>query len=372
MTRDMQGLDALEPSSVRDYLRSRGWQRTGEVLPGVHEYYFEPANVRIDVPAPQYVDFRRRMAEVVEALAEIHQVDLSTLLDDLTTPSGDVVELRFDGQSTRDGTLPLEDAARLRVAQKDLVLAAAHSVIQPRAHFPRMSLKQATDLLQRCREGQTARGSYRTRIIIPVGPQVEQMDLDLEPPYERRVTQMLMGAVGQAARAVDEDRFPDLLTRHAQGVSVNLLQSLAALTPPGGGTLELGVRWSRSRRAPPLVVPVRLAPTAFEWFGQAARELRARTPEAAHHLVGYVVRLARAHGEDTGAVIVLEEAEDEAPRKVQVRLTGEAYQQAVEAHRSGQRLSVVGSLRRSGRVYELEEPLAPTLVPAEEPGDGAG
>ena len=361
---EFSGLTNLDPANVRQFMRSRGWQHTHEVMPGVHEYLRE--DLRIDVPARGYIDFPRRMAELVELLAFVHQVEVLTLLDDLTTPSGDIVELRIDSPTTRDGTLPLEDSARFRQAQKDLVLAAAHSAIQPGPHFPRMSQKEAVELLSRCREGQTARGSYCTRVIIPVEPQVGQT-ADIEP-FGRRVTSTLAGAVLRAVQAVETDKFSDLLTSYQHGISVNLLQSLAALAPPGGGgSVELAVRWSLSRTAPAEVPRVRIGPGAFPFFLQAARELRAISPEVSYSLEGYVVRLARRPDVEAGQVVVMEETEEEGTRKVQVRLSGDAYDQAVEAHRSSRPLRIIGTLRRVGRLYELEGALAPTVMPEEEP-----
>jgi hypothetical protein len=350
----LPSIAGLDPATVRQFLRSRGWVYQRETLPGVHEYAIERAERRwlIDVPTLDYGDFARRMAELVELLAQVHSVPVLTLLDDLASPPGDVLELAVVSAAVRDGTVPLADAVRIRQAQRDLILSAAHATLEPRPYFPRMSRREAVELTERCREGQTARGSYRTRLIIPVDPQVGQSDIE---PFGRRVALTLVGAVDHAVQAVGTDRMADLLTSHERGVSANLLQSLAQLAPPGDdGYTELSLRWSPTRPAPASTPRMRIEPWVFPYFRDAARSLRASSPEAGHCLEGYVVRLAREPDAEAGQIVVLESTEDEGVRKVQVNLGRESYGLAVEAHRTGGRVRIYGTLRRGRRTLELE------------------
>ena len=58
------------------------------------------------------------------------------------------------------GILPLDHAARVVTGMRRLLLAAAHSVLLPRAYHPRLSRAEAEEFVSRCRLGQTERGSF--------------------------------------------------------------------------------------------------------------------------------------------------------------------------------------------------------------------
>jgi hypothetical protein len=92
-----------------------------------------------------------------------------------------------------------------------------------------------------------------------------------------------------------------------------------------------------------------LEPSVIPYFRDAAR-----SPEAGHCLEGYVVRLAREPEAEVGQIVVLEGTKDEGVRKVQVSLGRESYGLALEAHRTGGRVRVYGTLRRERKTLELE------------------
>ncbi len=74
----------------------------------------------------------------------------------------------MNSDTVASGSIPLDDSIKLRQAQKGVLLAAAHSALEARGHFPRMSRSKALGLLANVREGQTARGSYISRVFVPL------------------------------------------------------------------------------------------------------------------------------------------------------------------------------------------------------------
>lgn len=349
------GLLALRPERVRQFMRSRGWQQDPGRTRAPLVYCYRRGDAVAMVPGSGLGDFDRRLVELLEQLAEIHQRPAWQLVDEMSAPLGDILEIRIRAEAVNDGTLPLDAAGAYRQAARDLILAGAHATIEPRAHFARMTRKEPLELLARCREGQSARGSYRIRTIVPMDPQIGQTDLD---PLARRTVLTIHRAATAAVTAVDQDRPEALLTLHGAGVSANLLSALAALEPPGegeGGGVDLAVHWSHDR-APPSAAGgiVRIGRAAFGHFRSAARTIRASTPEPGVELDGYVVRLRSADPGQGGTVSILGEIEGGDTRKVTVALDGPAYGRLVDAHKSGSRVRLVGDLLQKPRSAELQ------------------
>ena len=371
---DLPGIADVNVATVRDYLKSRGWKMERQHAPDLYEYRLirdDGESRFVQVVGPTYRDHRLRTAELLEMLAETHRVPVLSLLDVLTSPPGDIIEIHLASSLTRSGTIPVQDAARIRLAQQGLLLAAAHAELEPLPHYPRLSRREATELLARCREGQTARGSYQIRLIVPVIPQVGLFQQP--PPFERRVTQRLMRAAKEATDAVYQDREDDLLTKHRLGVSSNFLKSLSEMAPPGDdGTVGLSVRWSRNRPPPQSSPAVHIERWVLEHFRAAAATLREKTPERGFQLQGYVINLRRGPDEVDGLVDVLAELEEGRHRKVRVRLDEANYLRAVRAHEECRRIETFGTLKRRGRTFKLISPSQLRLLPTVEEADPLG
>ncbi len=355
------GIDAVRPSDVQQYLRQRGWLLRGEPRGDVAEYVQSLNDTQLKVRVlldPSFSDYALRMAELLDVLARFEARSLLEILDDLLIPPGDRIRFRVFSESTRSGTISLDDSIRLRQATKQLFLASAHSALKPQRHFARLAQAPALELLQECRETQTERGSYVTSLLVPIAPPVGGPEL--EEPYARRVTLLLMGALVESARSVEAGEPGSLLDRAQAGVSSNFLTALGDMRPSGERSfIEIDASWSRARPAPRLPRPkVRFEQGVFGMFTEAARALRETTPVPGLEVEGFVVRLERPEKgvEQPGEVIIAAQLEDYGSAKVHVRLSGAAYAAATNAHRDGLQVRVFGTLTKAGRRFELRDP----------------
>jgi hypothetical protein len=307
---------------------------------------------------PSFSDYALRMAELVDSLARFENRPFFEVLNDLLIPPGDRLRFRVFSESTRSGTISLDDSIRLRQATRQLFLASAHSTLKPQRHFARLAQAPALELLQECRETQTERGSYVTSLLVPVTPPVGA--LELEDPYARRVTQTLMGALVETSRSVEAGEPATLLERAEAGVSSNFLAALADMRPSGERSfIEIDASWSRARPEPRLPrSKVRFEQGVFSTFTEAARALRETTPVTGQEIEGFVVRLERPEVdvEQPGELVIATQLEDFGSAKVHVRLAAPAYAAAADAHRDGLRVRVLGTLAKTGRRFELREP----------------
>jgi hypothetical protein len=355
------GIDAIRPSDVQQYLRHRGWLPRGEPRGEVAEYVhpLDDTHVRVRVLLDSsFSDYALRMAELIDVLSRLEKRPFLEILNELLIPPGDRIRFRVFSESTRSGTISLDDSIRLRQATRQLFLSSAHSALKPQRHHARLSQAPALELLQECRETQTERGSYVTSLWVPVTPPVGHQEL--EEPYARRVTRMLMGALVESARSVEGGEPGTLLERAQVGVSSNFLAALAEMRPIGERSfIEIDIRWSRARPEPRLARSnVRFEQGVFGVFTEAARALRETTPVTGQEIEGFVVRLERPEKdvEQPGEVVIATQLEDYGSAKVHMRLQAPAYSLAADAHRDGLRVRVLGTLTKTGRRLELREP----------------
>lgn len=356
---DLPGLDSIRPEDAQQYLKHTGWKRApGPPYPGSILYACKaPKEGEVTVQLlidRTLADYKRRMAELVEVLSAFERRSPLEVLGDLLLPPSDALQCRVHSDVVQSGFIPLDDSIRMRKAQRQLLLACAHSELEPRNHFPRLSQSEAVDLVRSCREGPSARGSYVTTLVVPMDPAVGQLSIE---PFARRVTRRLMGALGETARLCETQDTEGLLSRASMGISANFLLALSELRPPGERSyVEMGIAWSRARPAPVLERSrVRFSEGVFGLLAEAGQALRDRTPTAGVEAEGFVVRLARESEVDKAGEIVIAGELGDRPgtSMVHVVLDRRDYAIAIEAHKQGQQVRVRGTLEVERRTLRL-------------------
>ena len=348
----------LSPVTLQERLRSRGFAlEVGRSGADVVVYHRD--GLELDVPLrTDFADYGRRIEELVGLLAAVEKVSPLDLLDTLLEPAGDVLALRVSSEATAIGTIPFEDSLRIRQATKTLLLAAAHSALSAQSWFPRLARSEALGLLGSIQEGQTKRGSFTARFIVPVEPTIGLFDE--EDPYGRRVTKLLLRALDGVRRVRALGTYDGLLMLQKEGVSGNLLGALASMAPPGGaGSLELSVSWSRNRPSPKDIVPsVRFPGEALVGLDTAAEAMRGQEKSKGFEVIGYIFRLDRkTQDKDAGGEIMIAPTDGEARElgKISARLDAASYAEAISAHGEGRKVRVIGTLQKAVRRWTLAD-----------------
>ncbi len=367
MTKWLDEAATLEPSAYVQYLRTRGWTHV-ELGPRSPFTRFTltvgDQQAEIDVPNHfDWGDYRRRIHEVVAVLLEVEQVGWPELLGRLRHPSCDEFRLRLTGLDRTSGEIGLDDAIRLRVARRQMLLSVAHSVVEPRAHFSRLTRKQPMTFVDRCHELPARPGSYVSSVRIPVEPAVT--DGEDEPlPFARRATEKLALALTTVGNAVARGLAEPLLDASGEGISSNFLTALTQLRPNSDlGSIEFDLVWSRARSLPKQQwQPLRLGASSFDMLKSAAAWLRENAPIENVTLEGHVISLSRS--EDAalaseavdGTIVLLTSLDDHPNVKVHFELSGVNHELAMQAYRAGARVAVHGTLAREGRAWWLRQP----------------
>lgn len=362
----------IAPIDLRDFLKSQGWSVFDQALADRLFVFSNPAFPQrqlvfpMDLTAPDYLE---SVSLVFEKICELTGVSPNTLFAKLHSIRADVLRVRVFNNNN-DYDVPLSFASSLITNSEKLLKSAACTVLRPRVHHPRLSLSEASQLIEKSRFGQTERGSYVIRVSCPLNALEAQGSLELDSsdaPFVRQVTLSLNQALQQLTTAIEADSVDSLVanirTTDAPVVSSNLCEAIYGMHDDEmDNSLDLGFDWSVLRHVPPQTrtQPIRIQRDYFSRIEEIRRELRSVEREQQDTFIGTVERLDGEMGDDgcrSGAVVlaVLLAEEGESVR-ARVVLTPEQYSIADKAHMTnGSYVRVTGRLRPGRQPRQLTD-----------------
>ena len=356
---DAAALRAISPSVLSAYARAAGWSRL--------ESYGDYSDVYAAAELPEIIlprtarlgDYSSVVSQLIKIFARVAERDELSLYRDLVISDRDVIRVRI--AESADGSLTINNGVDLVDGARDMLLAAACSLREPRPLYRAGANTEATGFVNQVRLGQTEQGSFVVTLLTPVvPPPVPALFSDPEDhdaPIERRITRRLTEALGvtrkstEKAASGDGTAFDDAVTG---GVSANLCEALVKLIGPFP-TLDVGVTWARTRPMTSVVDTFRFGETDVPILNEAARGFRSQEPQLNRRVFGIVRRLSRDAAEDEGT-IALKTSMDGKSQSVVAVLSRSDYQRAVRAH--GEQVAVVleGDLERDGQRWRLLNP----------------
>lgn len=365
MVREPLPLDAAQqvtPRSLISYAQGLGWQAMPNGRRTDIAVYHRPDSRLHQVIIPTdttLADYGEAVSEAVRKLAEFEKRPAREVLEHLLLPPADLLGFREVSPDAETGTLPFDHAVRLINGTRKLLLSVAHSVLVPLAAHPRLSRSEAEEFVNRCRLGQTDRGSFVVNVACPLD---EQLTLPgTEEPFARRVTALLLDTLDTLARAADEGVADDLIDpAHHRGISANLCESLLMLRPAGDrASLSVSATWSRTRLPATHARgrSVELRQEAFSVAEALAPRLRAVPGPVTSRFYGFVEALmgqptagdSRPSGETRFRLF--DQDEEFVAR---ADLDADDHAVAVEAYRVGDLVSFRGILHRLPRLNRIE------------------
>lgn len=364
-----------EPTTLRDFAKSLGWQL---VEAGLEDKLFVLENPHFERrqlvfpmrgDAPDYGEATTRVLEKLgEMLCETPEVLQARAL----AVGDDVLRFRVFSDGA-DYSLPLSFAGSLIGGAQQLLKAAACTVMRPRYHHPRLTLTEAQQLVEKSRFGHTEPGSFVMRVSCPVHALDVQGLLALDDdtqPFVRRVTLALRRGMAQLIRAIEADTLDTLVEslkrEPAPLLSSNLCEALTQFYDESlGNSLDVAFDWAGI--APVASVdstPLRLQRDYFGRIEEVRRELR---PTEGHHkesFIGTVEELSGDMGEDgrrSGEVVLALLLREGVSVRAKVILSADDYLKALQAHQTeGAYIQISGKLhqgrqpRQMGEIAEFE------------------
>ena len=354
--RDRDALLAISPAALSAHARIAGWIQ--------HELYREHSDIYVGETLPEIIvprtahlgDYASVVAALIKTFAQVADQDELTIYRSLVTADRDVVRIR--AAESDDGSLSLDDGVDLVGGARNMVLAAACSLHDPRPVYRPGANKEAVDLLRQMRLGQTDQGSFVITLLTPVVsppiPMLFEDPDDHNAPIARRMTKRLLEALAAARQAAeqavagDSDAFGQIV---AKGVSANLCEALVQIIKPFP-TLDVFVSWARTRPVTAPGTAIRFGRADAALLNEAARSLRARAPKPDERLHGFVRILKRDGGQLDGTIKLKTEIDGQ-QQSVEAVLEQSEYETAVQAHRERAPVILKGDLQRVGQRWRL-------------------
>ncbi|MFO1044174.1 MAG: hypothetical protein U0941_20510 [Planctomycetaceae bacterium] len=372
----VENVTRLSPRDVIGYAKARSWQQSGRTGGLIIFNRMEPDSldqllVPVDSSRPDFAD---RMRDAVERLMEFEKRSAANIVTDLMNYDADVLRFRVASSRAEKGTIPLFQAIDLLAGARQSLLAAAHSVLTPRKHHPKLSRTEAVQLLEACQLGKTEQRSFVVSITCPMRA-VDQEQAGLEEPqlpFARRTTSLLTRALADLDQAIEEDRINSVIDAETPIVSANLCEALLKMRPAeADGILEFIPSWAASEPIEPgphaLRRSIIFSNDEFERIEDIYRQLQPAEESLTRLWIAFVDELRGTEG-DAGAregEVVLTIFDDDQLVRARATLSKEQYQTAYEAHNPTRPLMVRGHLNRGPRVSRLtqiaELRLAPTV-----------
>ncbi len=361
---DRDALLAISPAALSAYARISGWSRCGS--------YREHSDIYVGDTLPEIVvplttrlgDYASAVAALIETFAQVADQDPLTVYRALTTADRDAIRVR--AAESDDGSLGLNDGVALIEGASAMVLAVACSLQDPRPVYRARANREAADLLQQMRLGQTDQGSFVVTLLTPAMPpplpmlfeDEDEASDDHNAPIFRRMTKRLVEALTTVRRAAERAGSDDgsaFVEAVASGVSANLCEALVRIIEPFP-MLDISVSWARTR-------PVKRTPSPVSWFGptdaalldQAAHSLRERAPKPDMRLHGFIRILERKEEETDGTIRFRTEIDGQW-QSVAAVLEQADYERAVQAHKDQAPVILNGDLERAGQRWKLLNP----------------
>ena len=174
--RDGDALSAVSPSALSAYARASGWVKS-EDFGDSSDVYVGTGLPEIIVPRTQRLgDYPDVVARLIEIFAAAADMDELALYRDLVTADRDITRVRAP-ETSDDGTIALSEGANFVSGIRDIHMAAACSLYDPRPLYRTGTNREANEILQGMRLGQTEQGSYVVTLLSPVIPPLVQVPL---------------------------------------------------------------------------------------------------------------------------------------------------------------------------------------------------
>ncbi len=201
------------PRALQGYAKGLGWQAMPNHKRLDIAIFSRPDSKlhQIIIPLDESLgDYGEAVVGAIQKLAEFEKRSAREVLEHLLLPAADVLRFREISPDAETGNLPFEHAVRMINGTRRLLLSAAHSVLVPQPYHSRLSRSEAEEFVNRCRLGQTERGSFVLNVACPIELPATLPGIQ-EEPFARRVTNLLLHAMNALVRATESADVDDLL-----------------------------------------------------------------------------------------------------------------------------------------------------------------
>lgn len=364
-----KSLNGITPASIEKYLSFTGWKRdTSFANPKLMVFQNDnEGNLRIAVPATTAIsDYITRVYDLILTLSSLTDCAENDIIASLKSAYTDRMQFRIIAESSKNGRIPLDYAARCIEGLKELVLYAACAEEKACPICVR-TFNNAKVNLDKFQFEQTEIGSF----IFNVGVQVADEDNEqlflpevnpqpYEPP-EHRIVKRIEKAILQIDDVAERKITMSNLVENAyeEGITANMCDAISMLKPEDGDIeLETSIHYAEAITRAVIPPTVRKFDNIhFALVDDISRRYKDCTLIEDVTLRGMINMLSKSasaaeEGENTVRLFTKIEGKS---RAVTLHLSPENHTLACDAYRDDREVEVSGVIDKSGKYWFFSE-----------------
>ena len=370
--REKEAILSLDPALLEAYLTSREWTSVRQVGNAGNIWRIRSADEDAEVLVPnrrEIRDFPLRISETLRSLAKVERRSEFDLYQEILFADKDIVAIKIPKTDDRPD-LQLAQTVALATNAREMMLAAACSVVSPKAVFMWRRPRAAKSYVEKLRAIQLGLDEPTVAVLSPVPSalRASPRSIILEP-FGRRVVAGLANAFSTTEKLfrgevpLDSETVASLVE---SGISANLYDSIGGMlsTESGSAKVRIEIRFAPIRSLPnPPSFNVSSAEVSI--LESTSERLRHEADEQTGErttVTGSTVGLRRPTSSRRGQVTIEQPLRFGFVRRIRLQLEEADYQLAARAHLARSRVSVSGILRRRGRFWLLDQPQGFSVV----------
>ena len=364
-----KSLNGITPASIEKYLSFTGWKRDTSFANHKLMVFQNDTegNLRIAVPATTAIsDYIARVYDLILTLSSLTDCAENDIIASLKSAYTDRMQFRIIAESSKNGKIPLDYAARCIEGLKELVLYAACAEEKACPICVR-TFNNAKVNLDKFQFEQTEIGSF----IFNVGVQVADEDNEqlflpevnpqpYEPP-EHRIVKRIEKAILQIDDVAERRITMSNLVKNAyeEGITANMCDAISMLKPEDGDIeLETSIHYAEAITRAVIPPTVRKFDNIhFALVDDISKRYKDCTLIEDVTLRGMINMLSKSasaveEGENTVRLFTKIEGKS---RAVTLHLSPENHTLACDAYRDDREVEVSGVIDKSGKYWFFSE-----------------
>jgi len=271
---------AISLSAIRSYAITHGWKSVYGSKRRTSLFSHPDHGLRqLQIPLEYDDDTPSAILEVALRIAEVEERSLSSVIEDLQATESDILRLRAAPEELGGTSIALHRALELLDGARQLLSAAACTVVNPVLHHTSTDSEEARRLLSQTVLGQSELGSSTIKLLCPLDAVSTHSDVE---PFVRSATTRVMDATSSLIRAIEQHAVDELLEKRCSGaepplISSNLCKGLLDLIgSQEQGQVILSMTWGSHAHIPVPTAPstVRLPVEYYPEIERVYRQLR--------------------------------------------------------------------------------------------------
>jgi len=351
------------------YLHDLGWNEIPTKREWVKIFQHEDQDnfYQIDLPVSRNLrDYKAAIYRAVECIALSTKKSIEQVVLELLNPLSDILRLRVNEPEIEAGSIYVEDTIKLYDNAKKLLMATAMDIVHPQLfHFGRPE-NAIMEFINSCRFGQTEIGSYVVSLICPISKiennKVNQLSLfsneeECSQSLTRKVVNKLINSIKTVRETINNRTFEEYIYKNAETencISVNFLDALSEINiNRSGSELDIIAKYAPTIKNNTLSSPsITISNDYYLPINTITKEYK-NTKISEKSYFGRIKRLdARPdlQNRKNGIIKFVFLDDNNSNATASVVLSKEDYNSAIDAHRDGKMIKIVGTL--SGKTHK--------------------